>query len=236
MQEKKKKTVLVTGGVRGIGRAIAEAFLEKGYRVVVTYSKDEENARLAKEAGLETYRADVKSEEQILALFDSLKEVDILVNNAGVSLIKQIQDTTKAEFDELVSVNLTGAFLCAREAAKSMIANRSGLIVNISSVWGEVGASCESAYSATKAGLLGFTKALAKELGYSGVRVCSVSPGVIDTQMNAFDEQTKELIKEEIPLGRMGLCEEVAKAVLFLEENEYVTGIDLPVNGGFSIV
>ena len=117
-----------------------------------------------------------------------------------------------------------------------MIANRSGLIVNISSVWGEVGASCESAYSATKAGLLGFTKALAKELGYSGVRVCSVSPGVIDTQMNAFDEQTKELIKEEIPLGRMGLCEEVAKAVLFLEENEYVTGIDLPVNGGFSIV
>ena len=236
MQEKKTKTVLVTGGVRGIGRAIAEAFLKKGYRVVVTYSKDEENARLAKEAGLETYRADVKSEEQILALFDSLKEVDILVNNAGVSLIKQIQDTTKAEFDELVSVNLTGAFLCAREAAKSMIANRSGLIVNISSVWGEVGASCESAYSATKAGLLGFTKALAKELGYSGVRVCSVSPGVIDTQMNAFDEQTKELIKEEIPLGRMGLCEEVAKAVLFLEENEYVTGIDLPVNGGFSIV
>ena len=236
MQEKKKNTVLVTGGVRGIGRAIAEAFLEKGYRVVVTYSKDEENARLAKEAGLETYRADVKSEEQILALFDALKEVDILVNNAGGSLIKQIQDTTKAEFDELVSVNLTGAFLCAREAAKSMIANRSGLIVNISSVWGEVGASCESAYSATKAGLLGFTKALAKELGYSGVRVCSVSPGVIDTQMNAFDEQTKALIKEEIPLGRMGLCEEVAKAVLFLEENEYVTGIDLPVNGGFSIV
>ncbi|MBQ5926981.1 MAG: SDR family oxidoreductase [Clostridia bacterium] len=236
MTERKKKTVLVTGGVRGIGKAIATAFLQKGYRVAVTYSKDEENARSCRQEGLEVYRADVRKEEEILALFETLKSVDILVNNAGVSLLKQIQDTTIDEWNELVAVNLTGAFLCSKEAVKGMIAQKSGLIVNISSVWGEVGASCESAYSATKAGLLGFTKALAKELGLSGVRVCSVSPGVIDTQMNKFDERTIELLKEEIPLGKIGLPQDVASAVLFLEENEYVTGVDIPVNGGFSIV
>lgn len=231
------KTVLITGGVRGIGLAIATAFLNKGYRVCVSYSKDEESARKAREAGIEAYKADVSKEADVIALFSRISRVDILVNNAGVSLIKQLQDTTKTEWDELFSINVGGAFLCSREAAKGMISRQSGLIVNISSVWGEVGASCESVYSASKAALIGFTKALAKELGYSGVRVNAVSPGVIDTQMNAhFSDEELFALKEEIPAGRMGACEEVAKAVLFLEENEYVNGADIPVNGGFSIV
>ena len=177
------------------------------------------------------------SEADVLALFKAIGKVDILVNNAGMSLIKQLQDTTWEEFNRLMSVNVGGAFLCSREAAKGMIDKQSGLIVNISSVWGEVGGSCESVYSASKAALLGFTKALAKELGWSGVRVNCISPGVIDTPMNAhFSEAEMAALIDEIPAGRVGRCEDIAKAVLFLEENEYVTGIDLPVNGGFSIV
>lgn len=230
------KTVLVTGGVRGIGLAIAKEFQKKGYRVCVTYSKDEESAALAKAIGLETYRADVADENAVKALFRTVGRVDILVNNAGVSLIKQIQDVSYAEFERLMAVNVGGAFLCSREAAKGMIERQKGLIVHISSVWGEVGGSCESVYSASKAALVGFTKALAKELGWSGIRVNCVSPGVIDTPMNAHFTQEEVLaMQEEIPVGRMGTGEEVAKAVVFLEENEYVTGVDLPVNGGFSI-
>ncbi len=230
------KKVLITGGVRGIGKSIALAFLKKGYRVCVTYSKDEENAAACRAAGLETYKADVCKEEEISSLFQTLGDVDILVNNAGVSLIKQIQDTTAEDYRKVMDTNLFGAFLCCREAAKGMIDRQSGLIVNISSVWGEVGGSCESVYSASKAALLGFTKALAKELGWSGVRVNSVSPGVIDTPMNAhFTAEELASMREEIPVGRLGCGEDVASAVLFLEENEYVTGVDLPVNGGFSI-
>ena len=232
-----KKTVLITGGVRGIGLSVAKAFQAKNYRVCVTYSKDEHSALLAKEAGLEVYRADVSKEGDVLSLFSCLDRLDVLVNNAGVSLIKQIQDVSFAEFERVFAVNMGGAFLCAREAAKLMIAQKSGLIVNISSVWGEVGGSCESVYSASKAALLGFTKALAKELGYSGVRVNALSPGVIATQMNAhFSGEDMREIQEEIPLGRIGATDDIARAVVFLEENEYITGIDLPVNGGFSIV
>ena len=228
---------MVTGGVRGIGEAIAKIFLKKGYRVCVTYSKDEENARRVAAMGMETYRADAANEKDVIELFQKIGGVDVLVNNAGVSLIKQIQDVSYEEFNRVLSINLGGAFLCAREAAKCMISNQSGLIVNVASVWGEVGGSCESVYSASKAGLIGFTKALAKELGWSKIRVNSISPGVIDTPMNAhFSEEEIVSLIEEIPMGRMGLGEDIAKAVLYLEENEYVTGIDLPVNGGFSIV
>jgi 3-oxoacyl-[acyl-carrier protein] reductase len=230
------KTVLVTGGVRGIGLAICEAFLNKGYRVCATYSKDEENAKIAREKGIETYKVSVTDEENTKKLFEKLKKVDILVNNAGVSLIKQIQDTTINDYEQVFAVNTFGTFLYTREASKLMIAQKSGLIVNISSVWGEVGASCESVYSASKSAVLGFTKALAKELGYSGIRVNAISPGVIDTQMNAhFSKEDLETIKGEIPLGRLGKAEEVAKAVLFLEENEYITGVNLSINGGFSL-
>ena len=231
------KTVLVTGGTRGIGRSIALAFLKKGYRVCVTYSKDEASALEAQADGLEVYRADVSCEDAVKSVFEKLGKIDVLINNAGVALIKQIQDVEYDEFNRLMSVNVGGAFLCSREAAKYMISEKSGLIVNISSVWGEVGGSCESVYSASKAALIGFTKALAKELGWSGIRVNSVSPGVIDTPMNArFSKEDVNALVEEIPMGRIGTGADVANAVLYLEENEYVTGIDIPVNGGFSIV
>jgi 3-oxoacyl-[acyl-carrier protein] reductase len=136
-----------------------------------------------------------------------------------------------------MKINVGGAFLCSREAAKGMIDAQNGLIINVSSVWGEVGGSCESVYSASKAALLGFTKALAKELGWSRIRVNSISPGVIDTPMNAhFSSEELQALQEEIPMGRLGTGDDVAKAALYLEENEYVTGVDIPVNGGFSIV
>lgn len=230
-------TVLVTGGTRGIGLAIAQAFLKKGARVCVTYSRDEDSAEQARGLGLEVFRSDVSREEEVVKLFNEIGRVDILINNAGVSLIKQIQDVSYAEFEKIFAVNMGGAFLCSREAAKGMISRKQGVIINISSVWGEVGGSCESVYSASKAALIGFTKALAKELGDSGIRVNAVSPGMIDTQMNAhFSEEDLSQIREEIPMGRIGSVQDVANAVLFLAESEYVTGIDLPVNGGFSIV
>lgn len=231
------KTVLVTGGVRGIGRAISLAFVKKGYRVCAVYSQDETSAKKIAAEGVETYRVDVSEEKQVKALFAKIGAVDILVNNAGVSLVKQIQDVSYEEYSRVMSVNTGGAFLCTREAVKGMLDKKNGLIVNISSVWGEVGGSCESVYSASKAALIGFTKALAKELGWSGIRVNSVSPGVIDTPMNAhFSKEDMRVIQEEIPMGRLGVGEDVARAVVYLEENEYVTGIDLPVNGGFSVV
>lgn len=231
------KTILITGGVRGIGKSIALAFMQKGYRVCVTYSKDEDSATEMKKTGAEVYLADVSKESDVKELFQKIGKVDVLVNNAGVSLIKQIQDVTMEEFQRLFAINVGGAFLCSREASKGMIDRQNGLIVNISSVWGEVGGSCESVYSASKAALIGFTKALAKELGWSGIRVNCVSPGVIDTPMNShFSLEEMAALKEEIPMGRIGTGEDVAKAVVYLEENDYVTGIDLPVNGGFSIV
>ncbi len=230
------KTVLITGGVRGIGKSIALAFLNKGYCVYVTYSCDEQNAEKMRSLGVNAIRSDVSKEADVKALFQRIGTVDVLVNNAGVSLIKQIQDVTYEEFQKVMSVNVGGAFLCSREAAKGMIEQQSGLIVNISSVWGEVGGSCESVYSASKAALIGFTKALAKELGWSKIRVNSVSPGVIDTPMNKhISEEEMQALQEGSPMGRMGIGEDIAKAVMYLEENEYVTGIDLPVNGGFSI-
>ena len=230
------KTILITGGVRGIGRAIALKFLQKGFRVCAVYSRDEENAKTLAALGCEVYQADVSKEEDVLALFQKVGGVDVLVNNAGISLIKQIQDVSYAEYQRVMSVNMGGTFLCSREAAKYMIDKKSGVIVNISSVWGEVGGSCESVYSASKAALLGFTKALAKELGWSGIRVNSISPGVIDTPMNAhFSDEDMQAIKEEIPMRRLGTGEDVARAVEYLYENDYVTGVDIPVNGGFSI-
>ena len=231
------KTVLITGGVRGIGLAIAKKFKEKGARVCVTYSQDEDSAKKAQALGLETYLSNVTDEKEVITLFEKIGDIDVLVNNAGVCFFKQIQDVRYDEYQKVFAVNMGGAFLCSREATKKMITKKRGHIVNISSVWGEVGGSCESVYSASKAALLGFTKALAKELGWSRIRVNSISPGVIDTPMNAhFSSEELQTLQEEIPMGRLGTGDDVAKAAIYLEENEYVTGVDIPVNGGFSIV
>lgn len=229
-----KKIALVTGGTRGIGLAVSLAFAGLGFDVFAAYSADEESAEKAREQGINAVRADVSDEGAVKALFARTGTPDVLVNNAGVALFRQIQDTTAAEWDRLFAVNVRGAFLCAREAAKGMIPRKSGLIVNISSVWGEEGGSCESAYSASKAALIGFTKALAKELGPSGIRVNCVSPGVIDTRMNArLSPEEMRALCDEIPLGRTGTGGEVAKAVVALYENGYITGADIPVTGGF---
>ena len=229
-----KKIALVTGGTRGIGLAVSLAFAGLGFDVFAAYSADEESAEKAREQGINAVRADVSDEGAVKVLFARTGTPDVLVNNAGVALFRQIQDTTAAEWDRLFAVNVRGAFLCAREAAKGMISRKSGLIVNISSVWGEEGGSCESAYSASKAALIGFTKALAKELGPSGIRVNCVSPGVIDTRMNArLSPEEMRALCDEIPLGRTGTGGEVAKAVVALYENGYITGADIPVTGGF---
>lgn len=240
MEEEKKyereKIAVVTGGVRGIGLGISLALKRKGYRVYALYSKDEKSAAAAQGEGVIPVKADVRNEAEIVAFFSVLRHVDVLVNNAGIAVAAQLQDTSAEMLDELYAVNVRGAFLCAREAAKKMISEQCGCIVNVSSVWGEAGGSCESAYSATKGALIALTKALAKELGYSGIRVNCVSPGVIDTTMNArLTAEDMEALREEIPLGRIGKPEDVANAVTGLIENEYVNGADVPVNGGFYV-
>ena len=219
-----KKTVLVTGASGAIGRAIALAFAPKGYRVAVHYHTRREEALAAVEeirgngGWAEAFGADLTQEEQVIRLFDqaerALGKVGVLVNNAGVAW--------------------QGAFLCCRRALPGMIRERSGCIVNISSMWGQQGASCEAAYSAAKAGLIGLTKALAQEEGPSGVRVNCIAPGLIDTPMNGhLSPADLEALREETPLLRIGTPEDVAKAAVFLAESPFITGQVLGVNGGF---
>ena len=189
------KTVLVTGGTKGIGKAIALEFLKQGCEVVLNYNSDERSALSTQEEfNMLGYcpvlmRADVSDEGQVRAMFKEFfsiyDKLDILVNNAGISLVRVIQDTTLSDWNKIFAVNTTSAFLCSRAVADRMICNGGGCIINISSIWGEVGASCETAYSASKGALIAFTKALAKEFAPSKVRVNCVSPGVIDTQMNS---------------------------------------------------
>ena len=239
------KTALITGGTKGIGKAIAQEFLQNGYEVILNYCHDEE-AALATQAEFNQQgfcpvlmRADVADEGQVKEMFREIfriyGRVDVLVNNAGISKIRVIQETSLYDFEQIFAVNIKGVFLCSKEVVDNMICSGGGCIINISSIWGEVGASCEVAYSASKGAVIAFTKALAKELAPSHVRVNSVSPGVIDTEMNShLSEMEAEELISEIPLGRMGTGEDVAKACLFLAQNTYVTGEVLSVGGGFA--
>ena len=240
-----KKVALITGGTRGIGRDIAFEFLQLGYEVVINYCSNK-SAAIATQAEFNMLgycpvlmRADVSDEYQVRDMFSEIfrlyNKIDVLVNNAGISYMGVIQDTTPAEWDRIFGVNMRGVYLCSRAVADRMIGMGGGCIINISSIWGEVGASCEVAYSASKAAVIGFTKALAKELAPSGVRVNCVSPGVIDTEMNAHltQDEMEELI-EEIPMGRIGTGADVAKACSFLAEAGYVTGEIISVGGGFA--
>jgi 3-oxoacyl-[acyl-carrier protein] reductase len=238
------KTALITGGTKGIGKAVAREFLQQGYEVIINYCHDEQTAiQTQEEFNAEGYcpvlmRADVSDEVQVKEMFKEVfriyEKLDVLVNNAGISKIQVIQDTTIADWEEVFGVNMRGTFLCSKEVVDSMIISGGGCIINISSIWGEVGASCEVAYSASKGAVIAFTKALAKELAPSFVRVNSVSPGVIDTEMNGHlsDVEMEELISQ-IPIGRLGTGEDVAKACVYLAENSYVTGEVLSVGGGF---
>ncbi|MBR3150229.1 MAG: SDR family oxidoreductase [Eubacterium sp.] len=219
------KNVLITGGATGIGKACAELFLKKGYSVYVTY-----NETPCKIDGVTAVKCNLKSTDEIRSLFDTVGSVDVLVNNAGVSLIKMINDTDEADYEAVTAVNERAVYFCSKYAALDMIKKHSGAIINISSMWGQQGASCETLYSMTKAAVIGLTRALSLELAPSGVTVNCVAPGIIDTRMNAQFDRAE--LEREVPLGRLGTPEEIAKAVLFFAENSYVTGQVLGVNGG----
>ncbi len=232
------KYALVTGGTRGIGLEICRLFCEKGYLVTSLYSKDEEAAKRAGSLLPEVrfVRADVADEEAVKGVMESLPALDVLINNAGVSLFSQVQDSSLADWNRVMAVNAGGTFLCCKHAVKKFLSRGGGAIVNVSSVWGETGGSCESVYSASKGAVIAFTKALAKELAPARVTVNCVSPGVIDTEMNSrLSAEEKQALVEEIPLSRQGGTGDVARAVYFLATQDYITGQILGVNGGFLI-
>lgn len=242
------KTVIVTGASRGIGKACAVLFGQNGYNVIVNYSSSAEKA--SEVCGIingsgghaEAFRADVsvRSEVDAMTAFAEKKfgGADILVNNAGIAEQILFSDITEEKWDRLFAVDVKGVYNCTQSVLPHMIHNKCGKIINISSMWGITGASCEVHYSAAKAAVIGFTKALAKEVGLSGITVNAVAPGVIATEMNGhLDAETMAALKEETPLERIGTPEDVAEAVLFLasEKADFITGQVISVNGGFVI-
>lgn len=237
------RKILITGGSRGIGAACVKKFTELGNKVVFIYKSNEEAAaKVSEETGALAICADLSKPseccEAVSATVEALGGIDVLVNNAGISQFSLFNDITDVLWQEMLSSNLTSAFTCSREASKIMIREKYGRIINISSMWGIRGASCEVHYSAAKAGMLGLTKALAKELGPSGITVNCICPGVIDTDMNScLDKDTVASLCEETPLCRLGKPEEVAEAVAFFASDEasFITGQILSVDGGFAV-
>ena len=240
----KDRTVLISGGDRGIGAAAARAFYAAGYRVAVFYHTNAEAAAaLQKELpGVLAVQCDVASRASCELAFraaeQALGHLDVLVSNAGIAQQKLFTDITPEEWQRMLDVNLTGAFNLCQLALPGMIRRKAGRILTVSSMWGQTGGSCEVHYSAAKAGLIGLTKALAKEEGPSGITVNCVAPGVIDTDMMAsFTAEDKAALAEETPVGRLGTAEEVAKLLLYLagEDAGYITGQVFGVNGGLVI-
>ncbi len=219
------KKVLITGGATGIGKATALLFKQKGYDVFITYNQSEPDFD-----GITKIKCNLENENEIIELFNQITSIDVLVNNAGISLIKQINDTTAEEYDKIMRINARSYFLCSREAVKLMLKSHSGAIVNVSSMWGQLGASCEIAYSMSKAAVIGLSRSLAQELAPSGITVNCICPGIIDTRMNSMFEKSE--LEEEVPIGRLGTAEEVADAIYFLSQNKYITSQILGVNGG----
>ena len=237
------KSVLVTGGSRGIGKAICKKFAAEGYFVFINYNQSENEAKkLQKEIGenCKIIKADVSSFEQVSQMTEEIlkefKKIDVLINNAGIAEQKLFGDITPEEWRKMFSVNCDGVYNVTYNVLPSMIHEKCGSIINIASIWGEVGASCEVHYSASKAAVIGFTKALAKEVAPSGIRVNCVSPGIIETDMmfSMSPEEREELISET-PLGRFGTGEDIAKSVFYLSEDTFITGQILGSNGGFVI-
>ena len=237
-----KGSVLVTGGAKGIGRATAIAFARAGYRVTVCYRTSAQEALSLRAemwaAGYDfsTVQADVTDAAQVAAMIADIGRVDILINNAGIASSKPFLDTTLADWRRINDACTTGAYLCSHAVLPQMIGRQSGAIVNVASIWGLCGASCEVIYSAAKAALIGMTKALAKELGPSHIRVNAIAPGVIATDMlSEYTAEDLAALAAETPLGRIGTPEEIADAVLFLAEHPFITGACLNVSGGFVI-
>ena len=243
-----RKIVLITGGSRGIGAACVRRFARDGAAVIFLYRENEAAAAAlekdCREQGLDArgIRCDVADGAQVRQAVESVlrlyHRVDVLVNNAGVACISLLTDMAEEDIGRLLDVDLKGTILMSRAVLPGMISRGSGCILNVASMWGEVGASCEAVYSAAKAGVIGFTKALAKEVGPSGIRVNCLSPGVIDTDMNrGLTDETREELKEETPLGRLGTPEEAAEAAVFLcgEGASFITGQVLGVSGGMVV-
>ena len=239
------KTAVITGASGDIGREIATAFAKNGYNIAALYNSDQQSidsliCDLNKlNVSAKSYQADISDEDEVKnvakQLLSDFGSVSVIVNNAGISLTGLVTDFTTADFDKCFGVNVKGMFMLNNALLPSLINQKRGAIINISSIWGEAGASCEVLYSASKAAVIGYTKALAKELGPSNIRVNAVTPGFIDTKMNnEYSQDDINMFVEDVPLNRIGTPDDVAKAVLFLaDENGYITGQIIGVNGGY---
>lgn len=235
--------ILVTGASRGIGREIAKNLAKQGNIVIANYNNSENQAKsLLKESeNIHIYKADVSKRNEVKQMIEYIlnkfKKIDVLINNAGISTYKMFTDITDEDWSNIMNTNLYSAFCVTQEVLPNMIHNKNGSIINISSVWGLVGSSCETAYSVSKAGIDAMTKSLAKELGPSNIRINSIAPGIIDTDMNK--NLTKEEIKDiekDIPLERIGKTLDISKCVQWLIEDNYTTGQVISINGGWVII
>lgn len=240
------KVVVVTGGSRGIGAQIVKTLANENYKVILNYNNSKEQAEkiqqelLEQGKEIEIIKADVSKREETEKLIqfaiNKFNKIDVLINNAGISQEGLFTDVTEEEWQKIINTNLNSVFYCNQQALKYMIQEQQGGIINISSIWGEAGASCEVAYSTTKAAINGMTKALAKEVGPSNIRVNAIAPGIIDTDMNRnLTNEELEQIKEQIPLNKIGKALDIAKCVKWLIEDEYTTGQIISINGGWYI-
>ena len=236
------KVALITGASRGIGRASAKMLAKNNFKVIANYNKSEESIndlkRELKEENIEidTYKADITKKEEIKNMvkyvLDKYGKIDVLINNAGISQIKLFTDITDEDWENMLNTNLSSVFYVTKEVLPSMINKKEGHIINITSVWGITGASCEVHYSASKAGIIGLTKALAKELAPSNIKVNAIAPGYINTDMNKeLNNEEVEEVKNEIPLKRIGEPEDVANCIKYLVESEYITGQVIKIDG-----
>ncbi len=244
MAEKKFQNMvaIVTGGAKGIGSSIVKKLANNGYDVILNYNSSYEQAKQISmtNSNIHIFKADVSKYEEVCNLvnftINKFGKVDLLVNNAGIDLIKTINDTTLDDFDNILKTNLYSAFYTSKEVSKYMIQKKYGHIINMSSIWGLIGASCEMPYSVSKAGLDAMTKSLAKELGPSNIRVNSIAPGIIDTDMNKdLTSDEKKSIISEIPLEKIGTPDDIAECVLFLVKSNYITGQIIQINGGWNV-
>ncbi len=240
------KVIIVTGASRGIGACIAETLAVKGYTVIANYNKSEEKAKELQEKlkkeniNIDIIKADVSKREEVKELIkftiEKYKKIDCIINNAGIDQIKMFLDITDEDWNKIIQNNLNSTFYMCQETLPYMIQRKEGLIINISSIWGQTGASCESHYAVAKAGIDALTKSLAKEMGPSNIRVNSIAPGIIDTEMNNnLTEEEKQEIIQKIPLEKIGKKEEIAKCIEWLLNDNYVTGQIIGINGGWLI-
>lgn len=242
-----RRVVVITGASNGIGEGIVRYLSKYDYNIVLNYNTSKDKAlkiqnEIFEKFGkqIEIFKADISKRKEVKELvgfcIEKFKRIDVLINNAGISQIKPFTDITDEDWNNIIQVNLTSAFYTSQECLRYMIKEKNGCIINISSIWGKTGASCEVHYSVSKAGLDGLTKSLAKELGPSNIRVNGIAPGIIDTRMNNdLTKEDIESIKEEIPLEKIGNVVDIAKCVKWLIEDEYTTGQIIGINGGWNI-